>query len=77
MIQVMYAIAFFAALRVGETTCQTNPIQLKGNGDNIDAIKLTLRNYKHCNTAESVDIFVYFFLSIWEGRNPKSSNLIG
>lgn len=70
MMQAMYAIAFFAALRIGEITCQPNQTQLnlisfnqasflKGNRENIDAIKLTLRNYKHSNPAEPVNIFIY------------------
>ena len=66
----MYAIAFFAALRIGEITCQPKQTNrnliflnqaslMKRNGDSIDKIKLTLRHYKHSNTAEPVNIFIY------------------
>ena len=66
----MYAIAIFAALRIGEITCQPKQTNrnliflkqasfMKSNGDSIDTIKLTLRNYSHCNPAESVNIFIY------------------
>ena len=66
----MYAIAFFAALRIGEITCQPKQTNrnliflnqaslMKRNGDSIDKIKPTLRHYKHSNTAEPVNIFIY------------------
>ena len=70
LLQGMYAIAFFAALRIGEITCQpkqTNrnlifPSQasfMKRHGDSIDTIKLTLTHYKHSNPTEPVNIFIY------------------
>ena len=61
---------FFAALRAGEITCQPNQTQrnliflnqvafIKEGEGGVTAIKLTLRNYKHSNPAEPVDIFIY------------------
>ena len=66
----MYAIAFFAALRVGEITSRAHqPRQniiaisqflfLKTREGTVSAIKLTLRNYKHSDTSNPVDIFIY------------------
>ena len=68
--QTMYAIAFFAALRVGEITCQTNQSQqnliflnqvsfIRSREDSVNVVKLTLRNYKHSDPANPVDIFIY------------------
>ena len=70
MTQAMYAMAFFAALRVGEITCK--PTQPRGNvillnqivfmktrEGVVSAIKITLRNYKHSDPAVPVDIFLY------------------
>ena len=70
LLQGMYAIAFFAALRIGEITCQPKQTNrnlifinqasfMKRNGDSIDTIKLTLRHYKHSNPADPVNIFIY------------------
>ena len=70
LLQGMYAIAFFAALRVGEITCQPKQTNqnliflnqaslMKRNGDSVDTIKLTLTHYKHSNPAEPVNIFIY------------------
>ena len=70
LLQGMYAIAFFAALRIGEITCQPKQTNenliflnqasfMKRNGDSIDTIKLTLRHYKHSNPAEPVNVFIY------------------
>ena len=70
LLQGMYAIAFFAALRIGEIMCQPKQINrnliflnqasfMNRNGDSIDTIKLTLRHYKHSNPAEPVNIFIY------------------
>ena len=70
MTQAMYAMAFFAALRVGEITCK--PTQPRGNvilltqivfmktrEGVVSAIKITLRNYKQSDPAVPVDIFLY------------------
>ena len=68
--QAMYATAFFPALRVGEITCQPNqsqrnliflnPVSFISNREgSVNAIKLTLRNYKHIDPADPVDIFIY------------------
>ena len=68
--QTMYAIAFFAALRVGEITCQTNQSQqnliflnqasfIRSREDSVNVVKLTLRNYNHSDPANPVDIFIY------------------
>ena len=70
LLQGMYAIAFFAALRVGEITCQPTQSNrnliflnrasfMKRNENSIDTIKLTLKHYKHSNPAEPVNIFIY------------------
>jgi len=66
----MYAIAFFAALRDGEITsrahqpCQNimaiiHRVFLKTREGTVSAIKLTLRNYKHSDASNPVDIFIY------------------
>ena len=66
----MYAIAFFAALRVGEITSRAHQprqniiaisqlVFLKTREGTVSAIKLTLRNYKHSDTSNPVDIFIY------------------
>ena len=68
--QAMYAFAFFAALRVGEITYRVNqPCQniikicqlvfMKTRRGTVQAIKLTLRNYKHSDPSMPVDIFLY------------------
>ena len=65
----MYAIAFFAALRVGEITSRAHQprqniiaisqlVFLKTREGTVSAIKLTLRNYKHSDTSNPVDIFI-------------------
>jgi len=70
LMQAMYAIAFFAALRVGEITCQPNQSQrnliflnqvsfIRNREGSVNVVKLTLRNYKHSDPADPVDIFVY------------------
>ena len=70
LIQAMYAIAFFAALRVGEITSRAHQprknimaisqtVFLKTRESAVSAIKLTLRNYKHSNASNPVDIFTY------------------
>ena len=70
LIQAMYAIAFFAALRVGEITSRAHQprqniiaiiqlVFLKTREGTVSAIKLTLRNYKHSDTSNPVDIFIY------------------
>ena len=46
LIQAMYAIAFFAALRVGEITTRVHQPH-------------SLRNYKHSDASNPVDIFIY------------------
>ena len=66
MAQAMYAIAFFAALRV----ITFRPTQPRGNVIFLNqivfmknregvAIKITLRNYKHSDPAVLVHIFLY------------------
>ena len=66
----MYAVAFFAALRVSEIThrgiqpCQniinTSQITFMKTGEGtVTALKIVLRNYKHCDSANPVDIFLY------------------
>ena len=66
----MYAVAFFAALRVDELThrgCQRgqniiniNEIAfMKTREGTVTALKIVLRNYKHCDSANPVDIFLY------------------
>ena len=66
----MYAIAFFAALRVGKITSRGHQprqniitisqlVFLKTREGTVSAIKLTLRNYKHSDTSNPVDIFIY------------------
>ena len=68
--QGIYAIASFAALRIGKITCQPKQTNrnliflnrasfMNRNGNSIDTIKLTLRHYKHSNPAEPVNIFFY------------------
>ena len=70
LLQGMFAIAFFAALRIDEIMCQPKQTNrnliflnqasfMKCNGDSIDTIKLTLRHYKHTNPADPVNIFIY------------------
>ena len=65
-----FPFAFFAALRIGDITCQPNETNqnfvflnhasfIKGNRDSIGAIKLTLRHYKHTNPAQPVNISIY------------------
>ena len=67
---VMYAMAFFAALRVGEITCRpTKPLGnvmflnqivfMKNRKGVVSAIKVTFRNYKHGDPAVPVAIFLY------------------
>ena len=64
----MYAMAFFAALRVGEITCRPNqPLRnviflnqivfMKNREGVVSAIKVTLRNYKHSDPAVAGDMF--------------------
>ena len=67
----MYAVALFAALRVGEITYRGNqPGQniisisqiafMKTREGTVTALKLTLiRNYKHSDSSSPVDIFIY------------------
>ena len=66
----MFALAFFAALRVGEMTItagksSTNLLLLrqvfflKDSADSIVGIKLSMRNYKHSDSSRSSDIIVY------------------
>ncbi|CAH3146405.1 unnamed protein product [Porites lobata] len=68
--QAMYALAFFAALRVGEITYRGNlPGQniisigqiafMETREGTVTALKLTLRNYKHSDSSSPVDIFIY------------------
>jgi len=68
--RVMFALAFFAALRVGEMTItagksSTNLLLLrqafflKDSADSIVGIKLSTRNYKHSDSSWSTDIIVY------------------
>ena len=70
LIQAMYAIAFFAALRVGEITIRAHQprqniiaisqtVFLKTRDSAVSAIKLTLKNYKHSDASNPVDIFIY------------------
>ena len=69
MTQAMYAVDFFVVFRVGEIVCR--PTQLRGNvfilnqtvfmkntEDTVSAIKVSLRNYKHCDPGDPVDLFV-------------------
>ena len=66
----MFALAFFAALRVGEMTItagksSTNLLLLKqvfflkDSADSIVGIKLSMRNYKHSDTSRPTDIILY------------------
>ncbi|CAH3171233.1 unnamed protein product, partial [Porites lobata] len=68
--QAMYALAFFAALRVGEITYRGNPpgqniisigqiAFMETREGTVTALKLTLRNYKHSDSSSPVDIFIY------------------
>ena len=68
--QAVYAMAFFAALRVGEITCRpTQPrgnviflnqiVFMKNREGVVSAIKVTFRNYRHSDPAFLVDIFLY------------------
>lgn len=70
LIRAMFALAFFAALRVGEITItagksSTNLLLLrqvfflKDSADSIMGIKLSMRNYKHSNASRSTDIIIY------------------
>ena len=70
MTQAMYAMAFFAALRVGEITCRpTRPrvnvmflnqiVFMKKRDGVVSAIKVTFRNYRHSDLAVPVDVFLY------------------
>ena len=70
LIRTMFALAFFAALRVGEMTItagksSTNLLLLrqvfflKDSADSIVGIKLSMRNYKHSDASRSTDIIVY------------------
>lgn len=70
LVQGMYAIAFFAALRIGEITCRPTQTQpnlicynqvsfIRNKEYEVTAITITLRHYKHSNPAEPVDIFIY------------------
>ena len=67
---IMYAMAFFAALRVGEITCKpTQPrgsviflnqtVFMKNRDGVVSSIKATLKNYKHSDPDVPVDIFLY------------------
>ena len=66
----MFALAFFAALRVGEIAItvgksSTNLLLLrqvfflKDSADSSVGIKLSMRNYKHSDSSRSTDIIVY------------------
>ena len=68
--QAMYAVALFAALRVGEITYRGNePGQniisisqiafMKTREGTVTALKLTFRNYKHSDSSSPEDIFIY------------------
>ena len=70
LIRAMFALAFFAALRVGEMTItagksSTNLLLLrqvfflKDSADSIVGIKLSMRNYNHSDASRSTDIIVY------------------
>ena len=70
MTQAIYAMAFFAALRVGEITCSpTQPrrnviflnqiVFMKNREGVVSAMKVTFRNYKHSDPAVPPDIFLY------------------
>ena len=65
----MFALAYFAALRVGEMTItadksSTNLRSLKqvlfqkDSADSIVGIKLSMRNYEHSDTSRPTDIIV-------------------
>ena len=67
LIRRMFALAFFAALRVGEMTITAGKSPsnllllkqvffLKGSADSIVGIKLSMRNYKHSDTSRPTDI---------------------
>ena len=69
LIRAMFALAFFAALRVGEMTItagksSTNLLLLKqvfflkDSADAIVGIKLSMRNYKHSDISRPTDIIV-------------------
>ena len=68
--KAMCAVAFFAALRVGEITAspakpQQNNIRLsqifllKNRRRETEAIKLHMVHFKHSDTSNPVDIFIY------------------
>ena len=68
--QAMYALAFFAALRVCEITYQGNlPAHniirtgqiafIESREGTVTALKLTLGNYKQSDSSSPVDIFIY------------------
>lgn len=68
--EAMYALAFVAALRVGEITYPGNlPGQniisigqiafMETREGTVTALKLTLRHYKHSDSSSPVDIFIY------------------
>ena len=70
LIRAMFALAFFAALTVGEMTItagksSTNLLLLrqvfflKDSADSIMGIKLSMQNYKHNDTSRSTNIIVY------------------
>ena len=70
MTPAMYAMAFFAAIRVGEITCRpTQPrrnviflsqiVFMKNREGVVSAFKVPLRNYTHSDPAVPVDIFLY------------------
>ena len=70
LIRAMFALAFFAALRVGEMTTtsgksSTNLLLLKqvfflkDSADSIVGIKLSMRNYKHSDTSRPTHIIIY------------------
>ena len=63
LIQAMYAIAFFAALRAHQPRQNiiaiSQTVILKTRESAVSAIKLTLRNYKQSDASNPVDIFIY------------------
>ena len=70
MTQAMYAMAFFAALRVGEITCRPKQprrnviflnqiVFMKNREGVVSAIKVTFRNYRHSDPAVPVDNLLY------------------
>lgn len=70
LIRAMFALAFFAALRVGEITATagkptanllllSQAFFLKNNAGDVVGVKLSMRNYKHSDSSHPTDVIVY------------------